>query len=218
MFDIYYNSKYTYKGSDVLINNLGIKDAESLEKAEKVLTAYRLAKLYMEPIKGNFDLNHLCAIHKYIFGELYSFAGEIRDECIQKGSTLFCRPMYIYQSTNYVLEDMKKRSHNIRSKQDLVKFLAYYYSELNAIHPFRDGNGRTIREFLREYVEYLNRKFDFDSFELDYSVIDDNDKMLLLKGSEISAAKGDTELLEKFFEKVVVSENEKKKENNPKHL
>ena len=205
-----YKSRYTYKGTDVLINKLNIKNQELLDKFERVVTTYNLSKLYIKPTEGNFDLDHLCSIHKYLFGSLYDFAGEIRDECIQKGSTLFCRPGYIYPYSKTILEEMKKRIVNIECEEDLIKYLAHYYSELNIIHPFRDGNGRTIREFLRQYVLYINTKIDFGTFEIDFTNTTEEDKMILLKGSEISAITTKTELLEIFFAKTLIKKTEKR--------
>ena len=78
------NSKYCYKNSTVLINKLDIRDSELVKEAEELLTSQRLIELYATTIRGCFDFNHLMDIHKYIFQDIYDFAGMIRDENISK--------------------------------------------------------------------------------------------------------------------------------------
>lgn len=70
--------KYCYPESDVLRNKLNITDARELFEVEKELTAIRLRELQENPIRGNFDFAHLRAIHRYIFQDIYEWAGEIR--------------------------------------------------------------------------------------------------------------------------------------------
>ena len=84
------DSKYCYPNTDVLINKLDIKDKELLEEADALYSAQRLLELQAEPIKGDFDLQHLKEIHYYIFQDLYDFAGKIREEDIIKGQYSFC--------------------------------------------------------------------------------------------------------------------------------
>jgi cell filamentation protein len=71
--------RYFYPGTNVLINNLGIKDFTELKIAEQDITSLTIAYCRENPVKGSFDLKHLCRIHKEIFGDLYPFAGELRD-------------------------------------------------------------------------------------------------------------------------------------------
>ena len=83
------DNQYCYPGSIVLKNKLNITDVRELSGAEKELTAIRLYELQENPIKGKFDFAHLRAIHKYIFQDLYQWAGKIRTVEIGKGN-LFC--------------------------------------------------------------------------------------------------------------------------------
>ena len=83
------DSYYCYQGTNVLINKLNIKDGKTLFEAEKKLTLLRLKNLNNNPIKGDFDFEHLKAIHKYIFQDVYDWAGEERRVEIGKGN-LFC--------------------------------------------------------------------------------------------------------------------------------
>lgn len=78
----------------------------------------------------------------------------------------------IDERLDFTLENYNNKSHNIQSIREYSSFLANFYRDLIAIHPFREGNGRTIREFLREFVDYNNKNITFGEYELNYSLID----------------------------------------------
>lgn len=199
-------SSYCYPNSDVLINKKGIKNQTELMEVEKSIVLLKLFNLQVNGFKNNkFDVEHYLAIHKYLFEDLYSFAGKTRNENIKKGNTPFCRPEFIYNYLSYTLEEMNKKSRNINNLEELLDFLAYYYSEINIIHPFREGNGRVEREFFRQFVKHLNKNLSFGSFELDYSNITDDVRKYLIEGSIMSATKGDCSTLRLFFENVLKS-------------
>lgn len=197
-------SSYCYPNSDVLINKKGIKDEEELKLVEKNIFLLKLVKLQVKGFKSTkFDIEHYLGIHKFLFGDLYSFAGKTRNENIKKGNTPFCRPEFIYNYLSYTLEEMNKKSRNINSEDELLDFLAYFYSEINIIHPFREGNGRVEREFFRQFVKHLNSRLSFGSYELDYSNITDEVRDYLITGSILSATKGDCSYLRLFFQSVL---------------
>ncbi len=142
-------SRSCYKGTDVLINKFNIIDQNILGKVDADITRKNIALLNMCPIKGNFDLTHLQNIHLAIFKDLYLFAGEIRDEIISKGTT-FALPQYIKSYSDELFKNLKKEHYIINKNIDeTANRLSYYMSEINAIHPFREGNGRSNREFIR---------------------------------------------------------------------
>lgn len=143
-------SRYCYPGTEVLMNKFLIDDQEKLNKVERLLTGKRLAELYEKPIPGNFNLKHLQNIHQYIFQDLYSFAGEIRDEQIRKGTTYFAHPQHIESYSKEQLQFLKgEKFLKGLDVNDFSSRAAYYMGEINMIHPFREGNGRTQREFIR---------------------------------------------------------------------
>jgi cell filamentation protein len=76
---------YVYPGTDVLRNLLGVRDAAALAEREAALSAIRIAQLERRFIPGDFDLAHLQATHRYIFGDIYPWAGELRTVRIIKG-------------------------------------------------------------------------------------------------------------------------------------
>lgn len=145
------NSKYCYQNSNTLINKLEIKDQATLQKYEARITAAKLLALRQKGITGNFDKNHFVSIHKYIFEDIYPFAGKFRTENIAKGYFRFAEWEYIEEELDKLLLKLKNENYlNEKSEEELAKKLAYYMSELNVLHPFREGNGRTIREFIRQ--------------------------------------------------------------------
>ena len=151
MKNLYKGSKYCYENSGTLINKLNIKDYKQLEEYEAKITAAKSLGLRIKGITGDFDKKHYISIHKYLFEDIYSFAGKFREENIGKGEFRFASFEYIEPELDRLLNELKKENFLARlSKQELANRLAYYLSELNVLHPFREGNGRTNREFIRQ--------------------------------------------------------------------
>lgn len=147
------DSLYCYSGTFVLKNKLNLRDYMDLKKAETDLVSARLFELEINPSKGFFDKKHLYDIHKYLFQDIYDFAGRTRKEDISKGNTKFCVHLYIEEQLAALFARIKnyKVSEN-SARAEKMSFLAYLMAELNIIHPFREGNGRAIREFIRQYA------------------------------------------------------------------
>ena len=131
---------YCYPDADVLKNKMGIRDLEQLKQMEKWLTMLRILELVDKPIRGKFDLMHLQSIHRYIFQDVYEWAGEIRKVDIAKGN-LFCNVKFIESQAEEIFGKLKEENYlqGLNEKEFSVR-LAYYFSEINALHPFRDGN------------------------------------------------------------------------------
>lgn len=193
-------SRYCYPGTDILVNKKDIKNIDELEKEEKVLTAYKLAILNSgnyDGIEQTWDVKHYLSIHKFLFDELYDFAGKYRTENISK-SIFFCDIRYISTSLNDLLKMMNYNVKKIQDKEWLVLFLSKFFVELNVIHPFREGNGRTLREFLREYVERIN-EINGLNYELDYKLMNDDLKKQYIEAS----IKSDDKLAYNVFDNIV---------------
>lgn len=166
MSDLYYyeyekDDFYCYPNSYVLKNKFNITDAEELKKAEREITSLRTAQLMLEPIKGNFDFEYFKQIHLFLFGDIYEWAGRIRRVNISKGNQ-FCLYQYIEDQMNDVLFQL--RDENYLEGLDIpiiAERLAYYLGEINAVHPFRDGNGRTQRAFIEELAAHNGYKLDW---------------------------------------------------------
>jgi cell filamentation protein len=156
-----WDQRYCYPHSNVLINKLGIRDAEKLQIAEREITSLRIANAKINVIKGNFDLLHLRKIHKYIFGDIYEWAGEIRWVNIAKGN-MFCNYEFIEQNADQLFTKLKKENYLKDASADEIPIrLAHYLGEINALHPFREGNGRVQRLFIEYLAENAGYRVDF---------------------------------------------------------
>jgi cell filamentation protein len=156
---------YCYPGTDILINKLDIKDDEQLTRAERDITRLKLLKLFDSPVPGKYDFALLRTIHKIIFGDIYDWAGEIRrGDFFAKGSSMFCRGSLIQSNAVIIFGNLANEKYLCDlNRQDFVSRLAYYMGEMNALHPFREGNGRTAREFFRQLALNAHYLLDFSN-------------------------------------------------------
>lgn len=131
-----------------------------------------MLELHISGITGDFSLKHFVNIHKKLFGDVYFFAGEFRKENIAKGSFRFADYRYINDEIVKIFEKILKDKDLIEkkvSKDILAEKLAYYSAELNVLHPFREGNGRTIREYIRQMALYIGYNMNYSRIKaVDY--------------------------------------------------
>ena len=143
------NDHYIDPESGVLKNRLNITDEALLEAIEADFVAERSRELFESPLNGRFDLDHLQAIHLHLFGDVYEWAGQLRTVDISKGGHLFAHHGHIASAAKPVFEQLAAEKHLIGlSLSAFSERAAYFLGELNALHPFRDGNGRAQREFV----------------------------------------------------------------------
>lgn len=143
---------YVYPGTDCLKNKLRITDAAELAVAEARVVSIRDVATALETIPGAYNLSHLQMFHKRLFGDIYTWAGCIRTVDISREQNIrFCHFPFIAENVSAVLAELDREDHLAGSNHHtFVRRLAYYYGELNVCHPFREGNGRTTRAFLRQ--------------------------------------------------------------------
>jgi cell filamentation protein len=138
---------YSDPVTGVLYNKLGLGSAADLESAEREITHAALILLDESPVAPGYDLPHLREIHTRIFGDIYEWAGQIRTVTIAKGA-VFCLPQYIDSSAAVIFGELHGEDCLRGLCRDaFVRRLAYYLGEVNALHPFREGNGRAQRAF-----------------------------------------------------------------------
>ncbi len=157
---------YCYLGTSVLRNKLNYQDQESLDLFEAEITTLRMIELQESPVVGNFDFAHLQKIHFHIFQDVYDWAGEIRSVDISRGDSRFANQRYIEPSATKLFE--KLADENYLQGLDIntvAKKAAYYLSEINAIHPFREGNGRVQRAFISQLCNQAGHVFDYSDVE-----------------------------------------------------
>ncbi|MGM9587324.1 MAG: Fic/DOC family protein [Candidatus Limivicinus sp.] len=119
-------------------------------------------------LTGRFTSNHLCQIHRHLLGDIYPFAGNFRHEDIAKGATRFLAHNEIRTKLKALLKQLHSEGL-LRGleREALIDRSAYYMAELNYIHPFREGNGRAIREFMRQLFLYNGFHVNWDAIPVD---------------------------------------------------
>lgn len=183
---------YVDAATGVLQNRLGITDRQRLHEVEAGLTFAALAELGTRILPGSYDLAHLKLFHQEIFGELYPWAGEVRVVGIAKTEP-FCLPQHIEGYSAEVFGALgKERLLRGLSRDDFVARLTHYFAEVNAIHPFREGNGRTQRAFFRQ----LSREA---GWPIDWSDLDPDRNAEASK----SSLRGDNTLLHNLLDSLV---------------
>ena len=153
---------YLDSETGVLRNLLGIKEQGGLDKAESTLSFLRASELREQPVKGKFDLAHLQRIHKRLFGDVYDWAGQIRQVEISKGSTMFARQVAIQSAAQQLFGQLaKEQLLRGLDADEFSKRAGHYLGEINVLHPFREGNGRTQREFIGQLAQQAGHRIDW---------------------------------------------------------
>lgn len=142
---------YIHSRSHLLKNKANLHTPEALAAHEARMVFKRLIFLHSRPVTGTFDLAHLLAIHRALFQDVYPWAGRVRSCDLSLGPVSFCSAQWLESSLTALFGELARENWlRERSAEKFAHGVAYYLAELNAIHPFRDGNGRTQREFIRE--------------------------------------------------------------------
>lgn len=197
---------YCYPGTDVLINKLHIRNHKDLFEAEKELTYIRLKELQENPVVGAFDFAQLKAIHKYIFQDVYDWAGMERTVEIGKGN-LFCTTACIQDYARVVFGKYFPQCRIAKDHfADFVEVFAGNYGDLNALHPFREGNGRAQREFARLVCMECGYVFDLSG----------SSHSEMLQASKLSFDKGDNSGLVRIFTIALSTEDGKQETDTGK--
>jgi cell filamentation protein len=145
--------------SGVLKNRLGIREEEELKAAEASLVAWRSYQLVEKPIQGRFDLDHLKAIHRHLFQDVYDWAGELRDIDLARDGSYFANHQHLINAALPIFEKLADEDYlKGLGAADFSVRAAYYLGEINALHPFREGNGRAQRELIN-HLAYKNGYF-----------------------------------------------------------
>lgn len=151
---------YVYPGTDILKNILGIHDQQVLDDAEADYVSLRLRELAENPLKGDYDFRHLCAMHKYIFQDIYEWAGKIRTINMEKEepalgglSVEYSESDKIETHFSVVLEKMASRPWVSLSLNDRVKYFSEDLAAVWKVHGFREGNTRLAVTFCCQFIE-----------------------------------------------------------------
>jgi len=157
---------YCYSGTDVLRNKAEITNAEDLDTYEGELSTLRSIEILESPIAGQFDLAHLQRIHLALFQDVYDWAGKIRTVDISRGNSRFANVRFIESAANEIFNKLVRENWlNGLDADALSKRLAHYLSEINALHPFREGNGRVQRIFISQLSLSAGYQLDYSDLE-----------------------------------------------------
>ncbi len=183
-----------YENTRCLFNFFDIKERDKLREIAIYITSLRTAEMMINPIEGPFDFDKLIAIHSTLFSDIYPTAGILRTNTAAK-RTEFCRPKYINNSAKEIFKKLRKE-HYLRGlkRNSFINDLAYYMGEVEALHPFRNGNAPTARLFFWELIYWAGYKIDWASV--------DPDRLL---EADICAIDGDCQPLIDVLEDVVSS-------------
>jgi cell filamentation protein len=142
---------FDYK-NNILRNVPGFTRPDQLDRFERKRTARAILNLQTNPVRGCFDIDHLKEIHTRIFKDIYPWAGEFRQVNIRRsGSYYFGMVQFIEPNLASTLTKLAAEDHLKGLDADaFASRAAFFLGELNSIHPFREGNGRTQREFIRQ--------------------------------------------------------------------
>jgi cell filamentation protein len=156
----------------VLENKLGITNSSELARVEEKISKKKALEMFETGLLDTFEAGTFAAlseIHKYLFGEIYKFAGKVRDVNIAKGGFRFAPVMYLEAALNYITKMPQSNFEEIIEK----------YVEMNAAHPFREGNGRSARIWL-DII--LKREL---GQVVDWSKVDKKDYLLAMERSPV---------------------------------
>ena len=183
-----------YEGTTCLINKFGIKDEKKLSQMETLITTAKCKELEVNPIDGNFGFEHYKAIHKFIFEDLYDWAGKIRTVSISKKGTVFTSPESIEPLADRIFSGLQKENCYIGYDNDrYIESIVDFYCRTNMLHPFREGNGRTQRVFLSQLIRHSGH-------DINFSTIDTDELMI----ATIQSANGIVDYLRNLFKESII--------------
>ncbi len=164
------------KSKFALDNKLGIATEEELAEPERRISKARLVGLIEKEKDRNivFNKEYFLSIHKYIFQDIYPWAGTIREVDLYKGDSAFAPARFLDGSLNDLFDNLKKDNYlQGFTTEEVAELSSYYMLELNFIHPFREGNGRTKRHFMTQLVDRAGYDLGLESIEPNQLVMAD---------------------------------------------
>ena len=151
-----------YPGTTVLVNKFDLRSQSELDAVEAALVTAKAIQWEEAPLCDTFDLAHYRAIHKYLFEELYDWAGQVRTINISKKGTQFCPAEELPRVGEAVFARVRKEHFFCGlSRERFAEELLDLYERTNELHPFREGNGRTQRVFLAQLAQNAGYRLDF---------------------------------------------------------
>lgn len=160
--------RYTYPGTDVLVNIPGWTERDAWKDAETAVIMARLSELLVAPLAGGYDLDHVRAIHAHLVKGFYTWGGQLRGTDTTPGGTgiTHCRPQFIPAEAERIFTALAERDYLRGLDADAFSAgLAWVWSETTVLHPFRDVNTRS------QFV-FFNQLAHDAGWAIDWSLID----------------------------------------------
>lgn len=178
-----------YEGTSVLVNKLDIRDEATLAEVESIVTTTKISMLLGERYEGDFTAAHYCDIHRFIFEDLYDWAGCVRKVELSKKSTHFHAPDGLERDLGLLFEYLNSQGCFMDDgREQFAEHLAEFYNDINLLHPFREGNGRAQRVLVTQIAQRAGHVIDFS--------LVDKDRMMI---ATIYAAQGVLDQLKELF-------------------
>lgn len=166
------SSDSCYPNTTCLINKFDIKDDKKLSEIEAEITFAKAAVLESAPIDSPLNFEFYKSIHRFLFEDLYDWAGELRKVDISKKGTLFCPVNELENLCKVCFDRLKKKNYfSGLEKEEFVQEIVDFYQTTNFLHPFREGNGRTQRIFISKLIKLGGYEFNFSNINPDLLMI-----------------------------------------------
>lgn len=186
-----------YENTTCLINKFDIRDEEKLKKVEADITFAKATILESNPISDKFDLEHYKAIHRFLFEDIYVWAGSFRTVDMAKKGTSFCSADQLDDVAKKCFDRLAENNlFSDLDRDEFVDAVVDFYCVTNMLHPFREGNGRTQRIFISQLIHH-------NGYDFDFSDIDSDDLMI----ATIQAANGVTDFLKQLFDENISAQS-----------
>jgi len=161
-----------YEGTTCLINKMDIRDEAILSTVEAEITAAKSAILSETPFRQDFSFEDYKAIHRFLFEDLYDWAGSVRTIDISKKGTVFTSADNIENQGKRIFERLRAENYFLNLDfENFISNIVDLYCVTNMLHPFQEGNGRAQRVFLRQLIRY-------NGYDIDFSEIDPDELMI----------------------------------------
>lgn len=192
-YSVDFLTDHCYPGTTVLINKLSIQNQADLDAVEGTLVPAKAALWAEKPLAAAFDFAHYCRIHRFLFEDLYDWAGTLRTVNMSKKGTQFCPAEQIEARAAAVFGYLAQK-HNFVGlpKEEFIDALTDFYKSTNELHPFREGNGRTQRVFLAQLADHAGYEVDFSKIAADDLII-----------ATIQSAAGVDDFLKEIFNTII---------------
>ena len=157
-----------YPNTTVLVNKLGLQTQEALDEAERIAVTLRSVEVEKAETSEPFTFEFYCKLHEHLFSDIYEWAGTLRTIDLSKKGTNFYSADHLKElGTALFTRLQENREFHGLPKEEYAREIAEFYHDLNMLHPFREGNGRTQRLFFTLLLRRAGYLIDFSQFDRD---------------------------------------------------